>query len=44
MQVEDLLLRAQPTLLFVEHDRVFCQRIATALLPLDGDGALLSPA
>lgn len=44
MQLEELLLRAKPTLLFVEHDRVFCQRIATALLPLDGDGTVLSPA
>lgn len=43
MQVEDLLLRAQPTLLFVEHDRVFCRRIATALLPLDKNDGLLSP-
>ena len=44
MQLEELLLRAKPPLLFVEHDRVFCQRIATALLPLDGDGTVLSPA
>ena len=29
MQIEQLLLRAAPTLLFVEHDRAFCEKIAT---------------
>ena len=29
MQIEELLLRAAPTLLVVEHDRAFCDRIAT---------------
>ncbi len=29
MQIEELLLRYRPTILFVEHDRAFCQRIAT---------------
>lgn len=34
MQIEDLLLRCAPTLLFVEHDRVFCDKIATKVLEL----------
>ena len=29
MQIEELLLRAKPTLLVVEHDRAFCEHIAT---------------
>lgn len=29
MQIEQLLLAFKPTLLFVEHDHAFCQRIAT---------------
>ena len=29
MQIEDLILEYQPTLLFVEHDRAFCDNIAT---------------
>jgi lincosamide and streptogramin A transport system ATP-binding/permease protein len=29
MQIEDLLLSYEPTILFVEHDREFCERIAT---------------
>ena len=29
MQVEDLLLACRPTLLFVEHDACFCEKIAT---------------
>lgn len=29
MQLEKLLLAFQPTILFVEHDRVFCENIAT---------------
>lgn len=29
MQVEDLILTHSPTLLFVEHDKEFCDRIAT---------------
>ena len=32
MQIEDLLLRFQPTLLFVEHDAAFCDKIATGTL------------
>ena len=34
MQLEELILRAQPTLLFVEHDRAFCERVATKTLRL----------
>lgn len=33
-QIEDLILRYQPTLLFVEHDRMFCQKIATRIIDL----------
>ena len=29
MQIEELLLEYRPTLLFVEHDRVFRENIAT---------------
>ncbi len=34
MQIEELLLRFEPTLLFVEHDSVFCRRVATKTLHL----------
>jgi lincosamide and streptogramin A transport system ATP-binding/permease protein len=34
MQIEDLILEYKPTLLFVEHDRAFCGRIATKTLRL----------
>ncbi len=34
IQIEELLLKSAPTLLFVEHDRVFCDRIATKVLDL----------
>lgn len=34
MQIESLLLSYCPTLLFVEHDRSFCETIATKTLPL----------
>lgn len=36
MQLEELLLEARPTLLFVEHDAAFCRKIATETLVLDG--------
>ena len=29
MQIEELLLQFQHTILFVEHDKVFCEKIAT---------------
>lgn len=34
MQIEELLLACQPTILFVEHDRVFAEKIATKLVSL----------
>ncbi len=36
MQLEELILRYQPTILFVEHDRAFCRRVATKTVILDG--------
>lgn len=35
-QIEELILACRPTLLFVEHDRAFCTRVATRTLVLDG--------
>jgi len=34
IQIEDLILKYQPTLLFVEHDRTFCEKIATITINL----------
>ena len=34
MQIEKLLLEYKPTILFVEHDSVFCQKIATKIVTL----------
>lgn len=34
MQIEELLLQYRPTLLFVEHDRVFREKIATKVINL----------
>ena len=34
MQLEDLLLEFQPTIVFVEHDRVFCDHVATKAVML----------
>ena len=34
MQLEELLLTCHPTLLFVEHDRRFCEKIATKTISL----------
>lgn len=34
MQIENLLLEFEPTILFVEHDRAFCENIATKLVYL----------
>ena len=34
MQIEELLLEFKPTILFVEHDRVFCEKIATKVIQL----------
>lgn len=32
LQLEDLLLQYRPAMLFVEHDRTFCQKIATEVV------------
>ncbi len=38
-QIEELLLESRPTILFVEHDKRFCQRIATGFVSLErGEG------
>ena len=34
MQIEQLLLEYQPTILFVEHDKAFCQNVATQIVQL----------
>ncbi|NOU66498.1 Lsa family ABC-F type ribosomal protection protein [Paenibacillus sp. LMG 31461] len=34
MQIEELLLEHAPTLLFVEHDRKFCDNVATKIIEL----------
>ena len=34
MQIEQLLLTYRPTILFVEHDKAFCQNIATKIVQL----------
>ena len=46
MQIESLLLECQPTMVFVEHDRAFSERIATKAVSLcpAGQGRSLRPA
>lgn len=34
MQLERLILKYEPTMLFVEHDRKFCEKIATKVIEL----------
>jgi lincosamide and streptogramin A transport system ATP-binding/permease protein len=34
MQIEEMLCRFRPTLLFVEHDRAFCDKVATGQIDL----------
>ena len=34
MQIEKLLLEHQPTMLFVEHDVRFCEKVATKIMEL----------
>lgn len=34
LQIEELLLKFQPTILFVEHDKIFCEKIATKTVSL----------
>ena len=33
-QIEELLLESRPTILFVEHDKLFCERVATGKVEL----------
>ncbi|MDR0466356.1 MAG: ATP-binding cassette domain-containing protein [Deltaproteobacteria bacterium] len=35
MQIENLVLKHRPTLVFVEHDQTFLQRVATRILNMD---------
>ena len=35
MQIENLLLEYAPTILFVEHDRAFCENVATKSIDLN---------
>ena len=39
MQIEELILQHRPTLLFVEHDRAFCERVSTGMIRLERPGA-----
>ena len=34
MQIEDLLTEFAPTILFVEHDKAFCDNVATKIVEL----------
>ena len=34
MQIESLLRQFQPTILFVEHDKAFCENVATKIVKL----------
>ena len=34
MQIEELLLQFRPTILFVEHDKAFCENVATKIVKL----------
>ena len=34
IQIEELLQAFRPTLLFVEHDRVFCEKVATKVVEM----------
>jgi len=38
MQIEDLIRSHQPTMIFVEHDRAFCENVATDIVSLDING------
>ncbi|MGM9624093.1 MAG: ATP-binding cassette domain-containing protein, partial [Eubacteriales bacterium] len=42
MQIEELLIRSRPTILFVEHDRAFCEHAATKTIYLTKNGEALS--
>ncbi len=34
IQIEELILKYRPTMLFVEHDREFCRRVATGMVEI----------
>jgi lincosamide and streptogramin A transport system ATP-binding/permease protein len=34
MQIEELIQRCEPTMLFVEHDRAFCESVSTRMIRL----------
>jgi len=34
MQIEKLIMDFEPTILFVEHDKAFCDNIATKIIEL----------
>jgi lincosamide and streptogramin A transport system ATP-binding/permease protein len=34
MQIEDLLLKYTPTIIFADHDKRFCENVATKILSL----------
>jgi len=44
VQIEELILDYKPTLLFVEHDRAFCNNIATQSLELSSAGYVIAVA
>ena len=41
LQLEELLQKKQPTMVFVEHDSAFCRNIATQVIRLDGAASAL---
>jgi len=41
MQIEDLIITHQPTMIFVEHDRAFCENVATDIVSLEHKGTVL---
>ncbi|MCL2047079.1 MAG: ATP-binding cassette domain-containing protein, partial [Oscillospiraceae bacterium] len=38
IQIEELLTSFKPTMIFVEHDRAFCESVATKFIELDSQG------
>lgn len=34
-QIENMIIKYQPTMLFIEHDEVFINKIATKVIELD---------
>ena len=34
IQIEELLLRFRPTIVFVEHDKAFCEHVATRIVSM----------